>query len=462
MPQKVAILNVVGLSGSLLQHAPNISALGEQATLTPVLPAVTCSVQSSMLTGQPVSSHGVVGNGWFNHEQQEVQFWKQSNQLVHGEKVWETAKQRDPSVTCLNSFWWYNMYSSVDYSITPRPQYKADGRKVPDCYTHPASLRDELQNKLGQFPLFKFWGPMADIESTRWIADATMHSVEQYDPTLTLVYLPHLDYGLQKFGPPKLESIINAVDENYPDKMAITAHQFESLYDSPPLKDVIEVDQVAGGLIEFFNKRDTKVIVVSEYGIEEATGHIDINRRLRKAGLLTIRNEGGHELLDAGASDAFAVADHQVAHVYCKPGVTVDESVFEGCEAASINHERAGRYVLVANQGKWFTHDYWLDEANKPDFANCVDIHRKPGYDPRELFSQASMPAIAWKLAKKKMGFRQLMDVIPLDPSLVKGTHGRVDNPPELQPVMLGAGRAGQTLPCTAVRDVILEAMGLG
>lgn len=433
MPHKVAILNIVGLSGSLLEHAPRIRALGEAATLTPVLPAVTCSVQSSMLTGQPVSGHGVVGNGWFNHEQQEVQFWKQSNKLVGGEKVWETAKQRAPSATCLNSFWWYNMYSSVDYSITPRPQYKADGRKIPDCYTHPAELRDELQNKLGQFPLFKFWGPMANIESTRWIADATKLSVTKYDPTLTLVYLPHLDYGLQKLGPA------------HPD---IPQH-------------VKEVDDVAGDLIDYFQRRDTKVIVVSEYGIEEAIGHIDINRRLRKAGLLAVRNEAGRELLDAGASDAFAVADHQVAHVYTKPGVEIDPEVFADCEVEHIEHERAGQYTLVAGKGQWFTHDYWLDDAHKPDFANTVDIHRKPGYDPRELFTNKPMPAIAWRLFKKKLGFRTLMDVIPLDASLVKGTHGRVDNPPALQPVMIGAGHAGETLPSTAVRDVILEVMGL-
>ncbi len=434
MPNKVAILNVVALSGSLLEYAPKIRSLGRPCTLTPVLPAVTCSVQSSMLTGLPVSDHGVVGNGWFNYEQQEIQFWRQSNKLVQGEKVWETAEQRNPSVTCLNSFWWYNMYSSVDYSITPRPQYKADGRKIPDCYTYPASLRDELQNKLGRFPLFKFWGPLADIESTRWIAEATKLSVSKYDPTLTLVYLPHLDYGLQKLGPRHAD---------------IPRH-------------VKEVDDVAGDLIDFFRGRDTKVIVISEYGIEEAIGHIDINRRLRRAGLLAVRNEGGHELLDAGASDAFAVADHQVAHVYCKPGVEVDESVFADCEVEQIDHERAGNYVLAAKRGHWFTHDYWLDEANKPDFANCVDIHRKPGYDPRELFSRASAPAIAWKLLKKELGFRQLMDVIPLDASLVKGTHGRVDNAPELQPVMLGGRHGGETLPCTAVRDVILEAMGLG
>jgi len=168
------------------------------------------------------------------------------------------------------------------------------------------------------------------------------------------------------------------------------------------------------------------------------------------------------ELLDAGASDAFAVADHQVAHVYTKPGVEVDESVFADCEVERIDHERAGRYVLVAERGHWFTHDYWLADAHKPDFAHCVDIHRKPGYDPRELFSRSSMPAIAWKLLRKRLGFRQLMDVVPLDATLVQGTHGRIDNPPELQPVMLGGGHQGETLPCTAVRDVLLEAMGLG
>ncbi|MEM6507735.1 MAG: nucleotide pyrophosphatase/phosphodiesterase family protein, partial [Planctomycetota bacterium] len=368
MPQQLAVLNVVALSGSLLKHAPRISALGEVATLTPVLPAVTCSVQSSMLTGQPVSSHGVVGNGWFNHEQQEVQFWKQSNKLVQGDKAWDIAKRQDPSFTCLNSFWWYNMYSSVDYSITPRPQYKADGRKIPDCYTHPASLRDELQAKLGVFPLFKFWGPMAGIESTRWIAEATKHSVTKFDPTLTLVYLPHLDYGLQKLGP------------DHPD---IPQH-------------VKDVDDVAGDLIDFFHQRGTRVIVVSEYGIEaciKGDGAIYVNQHLREAELLAIRKEGPfEELLDAGASKAFAVADHQVAHVYHDEGVELP--MIPNCTAARVEHERAGRTVLVADPGYWFTYDYWEPNdsvdfstmgVNAPDFAQCVDIHRKPGYDPREL-----------------------------------------------------------------------------
>lgn len=431
MTHRVAVINVVGLSSSLLPHAPKIAALGHAVRLKPVLPAVTCSVQSSMLTGLNPAGHGIVGNGWFNHEQQEIQFWKQSNKLVQGEKVWETAKKRDPSVTCLNMFWWYNMYSSADFSVTPRPQYKADGRKIPDCYAHPASLRDDLTKQLGPFPLFKFWGPMADIESTRWIADATKIVHDETDATLTLVYLPHLDYGLQKLGP------------NHPD---IPKH-------------VAAVDDVAGDLIEYFHHKGIKPIVVSEYGIEPATGHIDINRRLRKAGHLTVRREGEHELLDAGASDAFAVADHQVAHVYVKPGVKIDDAVFAGCEVEHIEHERAGQYVLIAPPGKWFTHDYWLTDEHKPDFARTVDIHRKPGYDPRELFTDKSTPAIAWRLLKKKMGFRQLMDVIPLDASLVQGTHGRTDNPPELQPLLIGTSQTEHDQSCTIVRDVILDAM---
>lgn len=450
MPNAVAVLNVVGLSPSLLPHAPRIRALGDHATLTPVLPAVTCSVQSSMLTGLPVSGHGIVGNGWFNHEQQEIQFWKQSNKLVHGEKVWETAKHRDSSCTCLNMFWWYNMYSSADWSVTPRPQYKADGRKVPDCYSHPAGLRDALQSKLGPFPLFKFWGPMADIESTRWIAEATKLAHAKYAPTLTLCYLPHLDYVLQQYGG------YGCAPSYHPDIISEAAW---TVGQRKIEEAVSELDQVVGDLIDSFQQREVKVIVVSEYGIESTEGCIAPNRHLREAGLLAVRYEGGHELLDAGASRAFAVADHQVAHVYHDAGVALPD--IPHCTAEIIDHERAGRTVLVADPGYWFTYDYWPagDVSRLPDFAHTVDIHRKPGYDPRELFTDKSKPAIAWKLLKKKLRFRQLMDVIPLDTSLVRGTHGRVDNPPALQPVMIGAGHGGETLPCTAVRDVVLEAM---
>ncbi|MEM8781464.1 MAG: nucleotide pyrophosphatase/phosphodiesterase family protein [Planctomycetota bacterium] len=440
--QPLAVLNVVGLSGSLLEHAPNLRRFaesGKQTRLRPVLPAVTCSVQSSMLTGRPVDGpegHGVVGNGWFHEQLQEIQFWKQSNRLVRGEKVWETARriaeQRGQDFRVANLFWWFNMGSSADVAVTPRPQYRADGRKVPDVWTHPSDERDRLQGELGRFPLFRFWGPGSNLASSRWIADATELVVERHDPTLTLVYLPHLDYGLQKLGP------------NHAD---IPKH-------------VAEIDAVAGRLIDFFRKRGRRVIALSEYGIEAVDTPVFVNRHLREAGLLAVRVEDGRELLDPIASRAFAVADHQVAHVYHGPEVALPE--IPRCAAVRIDHPRAGQTVLVADEGAWFSYDYWPEHQphKAPDFARTVDIHRKPGYDPRELFLGVGKAALAWKIAKKKLGFAQPLNVIPLDAALVRGSHGRVGTPPSLQPVMLGDHRcADAETPCTDVRNAMLQAM---
>jgi predicted AlkP superfamily pyrophosphatase or phosphodiesterase len=427
------------------------AATGRMRRLRPVLPAVTCSVQSSMLTGKLPRDHGIVGNGWYDRELAEIQFWKQSNHLVGAEKVWEAARRRDPSVTCAKLFWWYNMYSSADWSVTPRPIYKADGRKVPDCYSHPASLRDLLQERMDRFPLFQFWGPGASIDSSRWIAEAAKIVEETYLPTLSLIYLPHLDYGLQKLGP-----------------------------DDPAIaRELRAIDNVAGDLIDYFRARDVRVLVLAEYGIEPVDGDVALNRVLREQGSLAVREEDGGELLDAGASEAFAVADHQVAHIYVRdrkrvegfaemlaeiPGV---ERVLQGRErkSAGIDHARAGDLVLVAAEGKWFSYGYWLDEHRAPDFARTVEIHRKPGYDPLELFIDPRIPApklrIAAKLLKKRLGFRALMDVIPLDTSLVRGSHGRRDHAPERRPVAISSHalprHEDDVLSCTEIRDVILD-----
>ncbi|MCP3905587.1 MAG: alkaline phosphatase family protein [Planctomycetes bacterium] len=451
MPNATAVINVVGLTSALLEHAPRMRAFAEGRALrrlVPVLPAVTCSVQSSMLTGAPVRDHGIVGNGWYDREQCEVRFWRQSNRLVRAEKVWETARARDASVTCANMFWWYNMYSTADVSVTPRPIYKADGRKLPDVYTDPPELRDELQERLGTFPLFEFWGPAAGIASSRWIARASKHVHERTSPTLMLIYLPHLDYDLQRLGP-GAGGIARAVGE---------------------------IDEVVGELLDFFDSRGVRVIMLSEYGIEAVNGAVPVNRILREHGAVRVREEQGHELLDAGASDAFAAVDHQVAHVYVRDPSRRDEfrdllagvdgvaEVLddEGKRAAGLDHDRAGDLVLVADRGTWFSYRYWLDDTRAPDFARTVDIHRKPGYDPVELFVD---PAIAWpklriarRVAQKKLGFRMLMDVIPLDESLVRGSHGRVDQPDEERPVLITETADGPgELPCTAVRDVIMD-----
>jgi predicted AlkP superfamily pyrophosphatase or phosphodiesterase len=314
------------------------------------------------------------------------------------------------------------MYSSADFSVTPRPNYLADGRKMPDCYSHPVSLRDVLQEKLGEFPLFQFWGPGANIKSTQWIADASMITDDLYDPTLTLIYLPHLDYCLQKFGP-----------------------DFSKIH-----KELNEIDEVLKRLITFYENKGAEIILLSEYGISPVNNPIHLNRIFREQGLLAIREERGLELLDAGASKAFVLADHQIAHVYINdpsvkeqvlqllkdvPGV---ERILDQKEQKNfhINHERSGDLVLMADQDSWFTYYFWLDDAKAPDYARCVDIHKKPGYDPVEMFMSSKLRA-GYKLLRKKAGFRYVMDVIPLDANLVKGSHGKIGVGAEYQPVLI-------------------------
>ncbi|MEO0335676.1 MAG: nucleotide pyrophosphatase/phosphodiesterase family protein, partial [Pseudomonadota bacterium] len=294
MGKKVFVVNVVGLTQDLIgDHSPFFKELqsnGSACNIKSVIPAVTCSAQYTYLTGEPPSAHGAVGNGWYFKDLDEVLFWRQSNNLISGEKVWEALREKIPGATTSQMFWWYNMYSSAEYSVTPRPMYPADGRKIPDCYAYPLSLRDELTEKLGQFPLFKFWGPMTSIESSQWIADAAAYVYEKQQPELNLVYLPHLDYNLQRLGP------------KHPDV----------------LKDVAEIDKVVSDLWNKVKGESVDLLVLSEYGITEVSRPVHLNRHFREQGWLQLKMELGLEYLDAGNSDVFAVADHQCAHVYVK------------------------------------------------------------------------------------------------------------------------------------------------
>ena len=451
---RTVVLDVVGLTGALLgKSTPHLSAVareGGRRPLRTITPAVTCSVQSTFTTGTLPSVHGCVANGWYFRDLAEVHFWRQSNRLVEGEKIWDAAKRRDGAFTCAKLFWWYNMYSSADLAVTPRPMYPADGRKLPDLYTQPAELREELQGKLGTFPLFDFWGPRAGLPSSRWIAESAIHVMRMHKPTLTLVYLPHLDYDLQRKGP------------NHPD-VARALH---------------EIDDVAGSVIDAARQEGARVVVLSEYGITEVSGPVHLNRVLREAGELRVRVELGRELLDAGASEAFAVADHQIAHVYVKrpDRVAEIESILEGVDgvervldeagkrAFGLDHPRSGELVAIARRDRWFSYYYWLDDARAPDFARTVDIHRKPGYDPVELFLDPALALpkakVGLRLAQKALGFRSLLDVIGLDASLVKGSHGRVTEDVEEGPVF--ATTEGRLLPegtvdAVDVKDLILR-----
>ena len=462
--RRTAVINVVGLTESLIgANTPNISGFlqrGSKAHIVPAFPAVTCTAQSNYLTGKAPAEHGIVANGWYNRELAEVQFWKQSNHIVEGRKIWDELREMDRSFTCAKLFWWYNMYSTADYSITPRPIYPADGRKFFDIYAWPYSVRTEIKKDLGEFPFPTFWGPAAGIDTpqgssdaaSKWIAESAKWIERKYSPTLNFVYLPHLDYNLQRLGP----------------KNPAVA------------RDVQEIDRIVGDLISFSQKRSVQIVLLSEYGITEVNTPIHLNRLFRDKGWLTIKEELGLELLDYGASRVFAVADHQVAHVYLNDR-TLERAVRDLLEdqpgisnvmgerekiAAGINHFRAGDLIAVSQENAWFTYYYWLDDARAPDFARCVDIHRKPGYDPVELFLDPKIPAvklkILWRLLQKKLGFRMLMDVIPLDASLVKGSHGTRPNNPAAFPILIfekPGEIAKSQVDSTEVYDLIKQAV---
>ena len=429
---RLAVINLVGLSRSLLgEDMPGLTRFAAergQQSYVPAFPAVTSTAQSSILTGTTPAGHGVVANGWYDRESAEVRFWKQSNRIVHGEKLWETLRREIPGFTCAKLFWWYNMHSSADYAITPRPLYPADGRKVFDIHTQPMEMREELKRDLGPFPFQAFWGPAAGIASSEWIAASAKWVEEKKSPDMSLVYLPHLDYPLQKDGP-----------------QAATIPA-----------ELRKIDALVTDLIGYYESRQIKVLVLSEYGISPVSRPVHLNRLFREKGWLVLKDELGRETLDCGASRAFAIADHQVAHVYVNDASIRDEvrallagtaGVDEVREAedlwgGGVAVARAGDFVAIAEADAWFTYYFWEDDALAPDYARTIDIHRKPGYDPCELFIDPKLVfpklRIAGFLLKKKLGMRGLLDVIPLDAGLVRGSHGRDDVAEEEFPMLLG------------------------
>jgi len=465
--KRTVVINVVGLTEGLLgRHTPRLDAFRRKGSLRridPAFPAVTCTAQSNYLTGRPPAEHGIVANGWYDRTLAEVQFWKQSNHLVTAPKLWDALKARNPSFTCAKLFWWYNMYSTADWSITPRPMYPADGRKFFDIYTWPYEIGPAIKHELGEFPFYGFWGPAAGVDTpqgradatSRWIAESAQWIEREHEPTLNLVYLPHLDYNLQRFGP-----------------------------DDPRIaRDLGEIDTIAGDLIDYFGGRGVQVVILSEYGIVPVRQPVHLNRVFRAKGWLTVREELGLELLDAGNSRAFGVADHQVAHVYVNDQSIINQvratlesvaGVARVLDAAGkreygIDHVRAGDLVVLARDDAWFTYYYWEADARAPDFARCVDIHRKPGYDPVELFADPALSPLAlrakvgWRLLQKKLGFRMLMDIVPLDAALVKGSHGVCPSRTTDWPVLMvesGAGNAGEVINSTGVYPELLQMIG--
>lgn len=465
--QPLVLINAVGLTPRLLQFAPRLKAVaaaGWVANMPEVLPAVTCTAQATLLTGKLPREHGVVANGWLFRDTNEVRFWQQSNRLIEAEPLYATARrratERGRSFTSAKLFWWFNQGAAVDQSITPKPWYGVDGNKVFGVSGTPEDFSSAAEKVLGPFPFPEFWGPMAGLGSTRWIAKVAgfFHGNEFPSagfvlPDLTLVYLPHLDYDPQRFGPSGTD-------------MA---------------RCVKELDDACAPLLDAAARRGSRVWVVSEYGHCDVSRPVYPNRALRQHGFVDVRGGPFGEQPDLYGSRAFAVCDHQLAHVYVDkatgipavkelfstlPGVA---RVLAGEERAEIglDHPRSGEVVLLAERDSWFAYPFWLDDRVAPDYARAVAIHHKPGFDPCELFFDPRLrfPKLhaARRLAQKKLGFRTVFDVVPLDASIVRGSHGLAAADPLDRPILIGHGsNPGPSVPMTAVRDLVLEALELG
>lgn len=408
------IINVAALSPRELGgHMPQLGALGERGSAGPMraaFPMLTCSSHATMMTGSPPAQHGIVGNGWYDRDYARVFMWNRSDHLVAGEKLWEAARTRDASFTCANLLWRFGADSRCDTIVAERPTYWASGRKTFDFYSAPSALHDRLVAKLGSFPFPQFWGPLADIKSTRWILDATLEVMRVQSPTLVMAYAPYLDYEAQRHGP-----------------------------DSPQARAALtKLDAALEPLLTEARQQGRDVAIVSDYGFTTVDNPVFPNRALRRAGLLNVEQAANGEQLEPGSSRAFAVCDNQIAHVYVAspdditevrgvlealPGVA-EVLGDEGMRSRGIAHRRAGELIAVADSRSWFAYPHWLDDAQAPDFARCIAIFDKGGFDPCELFARPGplgKPYMGMRVAQKLARLAVPFDVIDPDARRPRG-----------------------------------------
>jgi len=399
MADNVVLISLPGLRPQDVARMPKLQALTQQgasAPLVPSFPAVTLSVETNIMTGVLPVDHGVVANGWYQRDKQEVELWTMGNEAIQKPQIWDILKQHDSSLT---SAVWFPMLSkrcSADFVCMPAPVHNPDGSESLWCYTRPTEYYGELLESYGHFPLKFFWGPLASIVSSQWIADTALLTAQRHRPNFFYIYLPHLDYAAQKLGPDS----------------------------DAAMQSLAELDEVLGNLCDGLKEAygEVLLLVASEYTIVPVNHVTYPNRVLREAGLLTVKNDGDGEVIDYAASQAFAVTDHQLSHIYLndpQPAMIekvaglfqkmegIDEVLHgQGRDKYFLGHDRSGDIVLVSTSNSWQAYYYWLDDAKAPKFARTVDIHRKPGYDPVELHVDMATKSI------------------PLDATLVKGSHG--------------------------------------
>jgi predicted AlkP superfamily pyrophosphatase or phosphodiesterase len=405
--KQIVVIDVVGLelghlNSNLIPHIKKIAEEGESAKMRPVFPSVTSTVQASILSGKYPEEHGIISNGLFDKVNNNVSFWEQSSNLVQARRIWDIqdSKKNISSINSAVLFWQNTMYSMADIVVTPRPLHMANNM-IMWCYSKPVGYYDdELKPKFGEFALPTYWGPFASSKSSQWIAEATCYTLEKYRPRLTFTYIPHVDYSAQKYGKGSKE---------VKDDLAIADDIVGKIVHSVELTGMMDA---------------TQFIILSEYGFNTVSSSVSINLKLREAGLLSVRKINSKEYIDYEMSEAFAMVDHQVAHVYVKePSLSHTVRILENVKGIDkvlsnrddkkklmIDNERTGDIIAISDQDKWFDYYWWYDNDTAPDFANTVDIHRKPGYDPLELFIDLKTKSI------------------PLDTFLVKGSHGRPPN----------------------------------
>jgi len=432
-----------GLSRQLLAEIPAASGLGKWLSgqraigLTPSFPAVTCSVQATLTTGRPPAEHGIVANGLatfrstddqalvdasnFSEYRRQISFWEQSNQFLQSQRFWQNESGRSRWKTAL-LFFQHSMPGfagvrrpAADIVLTPKPDHGPDGKLVSLCWSEPAELVPRLFGELGPFPLMNYWGPMAGIASSQWIAKSAAIVWREHLPQLQWVYIPHLDYDMQRFGP-------DSPQANQAVRDAATA-----------------LDPLVAAVLD----GDGKIVLLSEYAIGGVEQFVQPNRILAEAGLLLTRQTADGAVIDYERSAALAMVDHQIAHVYARDAAAIVQArealqaqgIAASEPATGLRHRRSGDLVLTAQPNAWFDYRWWSDAAAAPVFARMVDIHRKPGYDPLELF---------WDRAAN--GVSQNSD-------LVRGSHGRAG---QGQGVFVAEdGRASRTIEAVEVASVI-------
>ncbi len=410
--EQLVILDVIGLSPDIItknSEMPEIKALIDKSgmlTLTPSFPSVTCTVQASLTTGVTPSSHGMICNGLYNRQTREVNFWGRYNSLLDSPRLWNSRSVKSAGLTSSVMFFQNSMYCNSDYCVTPAPLHSHDGGMIQWCYSRPSSLYPELIASLKRpFNLMSFWGPMTSFESSRWIFDAGMHVLKTYSPNLNYIYIPHLDYSSQKFGP--------------------HSDQVKS--------DLQQIDRLIGELRDYCAGKKIGIVILSEYGLVPVDKALALNIVLRKNGWLKTITIQEKEYIDFENSDAFAMVDHQIAHIYINKAELIAEikRELELCQEIElvldastkplfgIDHSNSGELIAIAKKNCWFSYYWWIDDTFAPTFTRTVDIHRKPGYDPLELFFDPSLKGI------------------PCNTSLIKGSHGRPAVTPDEQAVFI-------------------------